>query len=232
MIAVRHQRTGTFAVMDEWSDIRPLRVAVVEDDRITREALAELLANAPGYACVGTFRSIEEALAGPSLQVQVALVDIDLPGIPGSKGVRLLRDHWPGCEVVMLTVYPDANRVFESICNGAVGYLLKKTPARRLLDAIREGAAGGAPLSPEIARQVVTTFRAAPSPPLAAGTLTAQETLVLQLLADGYSYGTVASRMSISVNTVRTYIRNVYEKLHVHTKSEAVSQGLRRGLIR
>lgn len=212
--------------------VSPLRVAVVEDDRTTREALAELLANAPGYVCVGAFRSIEDAIAGPISQVQVALVDIDLPGIPGSEGVPQLRNHWPGCEVVMLTVYPDAKRVFESICNGAVGYLLKKTPARRLLEAIKEGAAGGAPMSPEIARQVVTTFRGTPSPPVAADQLTSQETLVLQLLADGYSYGTVASRMSISVNTVRTYIRNVYEKLHVHTKSEAVSQGLRRGLIR
>lgn len=213
-------------------EIQPCRVALVEDDRTTREALAELLENAPGYTCVGAFRSIEDAIAGPISQVQVALVDIDLPGIPGSEGVPQLRNHWPGCEVVMLTVYPDAKRVFESICNGAVGYLLKKTPARRLLEAIKEGAAGGAPMSPEIARQVVTTFRGTPSPPVAADQLTSQETLVLQLLADGYSYGTVASRMSISVNTVRTYIRNVYEKLHVHTKSEAVSQGLRRGLIR
>ena len=210
-----------------------LRVAIVEDDRTTREALAELLANAPGYACVGAFRSVEDAIAGETSQVHVALVDIDLPGMPGSEGVRLLRNHWPRCEVVMLTVYPDAHKVFESICNGAVGYLLKKTPARRLLEAIREGAAGGAPMSPEIARQVVTTFRAAPSPPvLTDDGLTSQETLVLQLLADGFSYGTVASRMSISVNTVRTYIRNVYSKLHVHTKSEAVSQALRRGLIR
>jgi DNA-binding NarL/FixJ family response regulator len=218
--------------MNGSSAIRPVRVAVVEDDRTTREALAELLANAPGFVCVGAFRSIEDALAAPNAQIQVALVDIDLPGMPGSEGVRPLRDRWPGCEVLMLTVYPDANRVFESICNGAVGYLLKKTPARRLLDAIREGAAGGAPMSPEIARQVVTTFRATPPPRVAADALTSQETAVLQLLADGYSYETVASRMSISVNTVRTYIRNVYEKLHVHTKSEAVSQGLRRGLIR
>lgn len=218
--------------MKEPSEIRPLRVAVVEDDGTTREALAELLAGAPGYVCVGTFRCIEDAIAGETLQVQVALVDIDLPGIPGSEGVSLLRDQWPGCEVLMLTVYPDANRVFESICNGAVGYLLKKTPARRLLDAIREAAAGGAPMSPEIARQVVTMFRAAPRELPSGEALTPQETQVLQLLADGYSYGNVGSRMAISVNTVRTYIRNVYEKLHVHTKSEAVSQGLRRGLIR
>ena len=214
------------------SELRPLRVAIIEDDRTTREALAELLANASGYVCVGAFRLIEDAIAGEPLQVQVALVDIDLPGMPGSEGVRPLRDHWPGCEVLMLTVYPDPKRVFESICNGAVGYLLKKTPARRLLEAINEAAAGGAPMSPEIARQVVTTFRTTPSPRVADDALTSQETIVLQLLADGHSYETVASRMSISVNTVRTYIRNVYQKLHVHTKSEAVSQGLRRGIIR
>jgi DNA-binding NarL/FixJ family response regulator len=209
-----------------------LRVAIVEDDKLTREALQELLDHSDDCACVGAFRSVEEALAADTSKVNVALLDIDLPGMPGSEGVPLLRDRWPGCEVLMLTVYPDQRRVFESICNGAVGYLLKKTPARRLLDAIREAAAGGAPMSPEIARQVVTMFRATPKALPAGETLTPQETQVLQLLADGYSYENVGARMSISLNTVRTYVRNAYEKLHVHTKSEAVSQGLKRGLIR
>jgi len=210
----------------------PVRVAVVEDDRLTRLALQELLDHAEDFACVGAFRSIEDALSADPGAVNVVLMDIDLPGIPGSEGVHLVRDRWPGCEVLMLTVYPDREKVFQSICNGAVGYLLKKTPARRLLEAICEAAAGGAPMSPEIARQVVTMFRAAPRELPVGEALTPQETQVLQLLADGYSYENVGSRMSISLNTVRTYIRNVYEKLHVHTKSEAVSQGLRRGLIR
>ena len=210
----------------------PLRVAVIEDDRLMRLALQELLNQSGEYTCVGAYRSVEDAVAAAVTEVHVALLDVDLPGVPGSEGVRLVRDRWAGCEVLMLTVYPDRQKVFESICNGAVGYLLKKTPARRLLDAIREAAAGGAPMSPEVARQVVTTFRTAPEELPLGGALTPQETQVLQLLADGYSYENVGTRLSISLHPVRTYIRNVYEKLHVHTKSEAVSQGLRRGLIR
>jgi DNA-binding NarL/FixJ family response regulator len=131
----------------------------------------------------------------------------------------------------MLTVYSDEQSIFESICNGAVGYLLKKTPAARLLEAIREAAAGGAPMSPEIARKVVTLFRKTPTVERPAEELTAQELRLLQLLAEGHSYQAAAERLGISVNTVRSYIRNIYEKLHVHSKSEAVSKALRSGLI-
>jgi len=131
----------------------------------------------------------------------------------------------------MLTVYAEQATIFESICHGAVGYLLKKTPAARLLEAIREAASGGAPMSPEVARKVVTLFRKTTSAEPAAEPLTSQELRLLQLLAEGYSYQAAADRLDITVNTVRSYVRNVYDKLHVHSKSEAVSKALRQRLI-
>ena len=212
---------------------RSLRVAIVEDDRTTRDGLSTLIKGTVGYECVGTYVSVEDALAWPdSPEPDVMLLDIDLPGISGSQGVRLLRERYPSMEVLMLTVYADEAKVFESICNGAVGYLLKKTRAPKLLEAIREAASGGAPMSPEVARKVVTLFRKAPPPESNGDVLTSQELRLLQLLADGHSYQAAGDRLTISVNTVRTYVRAIYDKLHVHSKSGAVSQAMRRGLIK
>lgn len=208
-------------------------MAIVEDDRTTRDALATLIGGTVGYACVATYVSVEEALAWPDgPEPDVMLLDIDLPGISGSHGVRLFRERYPSMEVLMLTVYADEAKVFESICNGAVGYLLKKTRAPKLLEAIREAASGGAPMSPEVARKVVTLFRKSPPPEPNADVLTSQELRLLQLLADGHSYQAAGDRLTISVNTVRTYVRAIYDKLHVHSKSGAVSQAMRRGLIK
>src|SRR5215510_2549754 len=210
----------------------PLRVALVDDDPTTREALAQLIDGASGYRCVGRYDSVESALGAPRDRApQVLLLDVNLPGMSGSEGVRELRRRFPATEVLMLTVYAEEDKVFESICNGAVGYLLKKTPPHRLLDPIREAAPGGAPMSPEIARKVVQLFRRAPAIESGDEPLTSQETRLLQLLAEGYSYQAAGERMAISVNTVRSYVRIVYDKLHVHSKSEAVSKALRRGLI-
>jgi DNA-binding NarL/FixJ family response regulator len=209
----------------------PLGVAIVEDDPTTRNALAALVDGAPGYRCAGRYGSVDQFLHTGSGGAQVVLLDINLPGISGAEGVRLIRERWPSAEVLMLTVYSDEHRIFESICNGAVGYLLKKTPAPRLLEAIREAATGGSPMSPEIARKVVTLFRKTPPAEPLCEPLTAQELRLLRLLADGHSYQAAADRLDITVNTVRGYIRNVYEKLHVHSKSEAVSKAIRAGLI-
>ena len=147
----------------ERSSPAPLRVAIVEDDVTTREGLAALIDGTPGYRCVGRYGAVEELLRKPpDRPADVLLLDINLPGISGAEGVRLVRERWSSTDVLMLTVYSDENKIFESICNGAVGYLLKKTPPARLLDAIREAASGGAPMSPEIARKVVTLFRKTP----------------------------------------------------------------------
>lgn len=210
----------------------PLRVVIVEDDGATRDGLAALIDGTSGYRCVGRYDSVEQALAGSIERgADVVLLDVTLPGMSGSAGVRALRDRWPSTEILMLTAYTEEDKVFESICNGAVGYLLKKTPPARLLEAIREAATGGAPMSPEIARKVVTLFRkAAPAEP-SAEQLTPQELRLLQLLAEGNSYQAAGKQLEITVNTVRTHVRNVYDKLHVHSKSEAVSMAMRRGLI-
>ena len=209
-----------------------IRVAIIEDDRIMREGLGMLIGGTPGYRCIGTYRSIENALAA-DLQIRpdVVLLDIDLPGISGSDGVHVLKQKFPAVQVVMLTVYADQDRVFQSICNGACGYLLKETPPAKLLESISEAHQGGAPMSPEIARKVVSVFQKTGPPAKADTPLTAKEVRLLQLLAEGFGYEGAAQNMNISVNTVRNYIRSIYEKLHVHSKSEAVSKAFRNRII-
>lgn len=212
----------------------PLRVAIVEDDAAMSGGLAALIDSNAGYRCAGRYGSVEELLRRPPARdVDVILLDINLPGVDGAQGVRLLRERFISTEVLMLTVYADEQRVFESICNGAVGYLLKKTPPAKLLEAIREAANGGAPMSPEIARKVVTLFRTARGDHAERNdVLTPQEVRLLQLLAAGHSYGAAGDELDISINTVRSHVRNVYDKLHVHSKSAAVTKALRNGLIR
>jgi len=210
----------------------PILVAIVEDDRATRDGLAMLINGTPGYVCVGAFPSVEEALRLIDQRLpEVLLLDIQLPGMPGSEGVRVFREKFPPIEIVMLTVLAEQDKVFESICNGACGYLLKETPPAKLLEAIREARNGGAPMSPEIARKVVKLFQQTGPPEKFDQQLTPQEARLLKLLAEGYSYARAAEQLKISVNTVRDYIRSIYDKLHVHSKSEAVSKALRNRLI-
>jgi DNA-binding NarL/FixJ family response regulator len=210
----------------------PLLVGLVEDDDLVREGLRVLIDGSPGFHCVGAWPSVEDALAAlPADVPDVLLMDIQLPGLSGAEGVRLVRERHPAVEVLMLTVLAERARIFESICNGACGYLLKNTSPARLLEALREAKDGGSPMSPEIARKVVELFRKTPPPPVENSDLTAQETKLLGLLSEGHGYQAAADRMVVSVNTVRNYVRSVYEKLHVHSSSEAVSKALRLGLI-
>jgi DNA-binding NarL/FixJ family response regulator len=212
--------------------IPEVRAALVEDDDLVREGLRALIDGSAGFSCVGAWPSVEEALAAlPGDPPDVLLMDIQLPGVSGAEGVRLVRERLPGVEVLMLTVLAERARIFESICNGACGYLLKDTPPARLLDALREAKDGGSPMSPEIARKVVELFRRTPPPPADETHLAPQEVRLLGLLAEGHGYQAAADRMFVSVNTVRNYVRSVYEKLHVHSSSEAVSKALRLGLI-
>ena len=213
-------------------DPRELSVALVEDDDSTREGLRMLIHGSPGFRCVGAYPSFEAALPGLAQDLpDVLLMDINLPGLSGREGVRIVKDRWPAVEVLMLSVYGEQESVFESICNGAAGYLLKKTSPARLLEAIRETTEGGAPMSPEVARKVVTLFRATPRLNPVETRLTPRELQLLALLAEGHGYQESADRLGVSENTVRNYIRSIYEKLHVHSKSEAVSKALRQGLI-
>jgi len=209
-----------------------IKVIVVDDDRMTREGLGLIINGTPGYNCVGTFISVEEALRRFADKTpDVMLLDIHLPGILGSEGVRMFKEKCPTLQILMLTIYAEQEKVFESICNGACGYLLKKTPPGKLLEAIREAHEGGSPMSPEIARKVVTLFQKIGPPEKLDQNLSPQEKRLLALLAEGNSYKVAAARLNISVNTVRNYIRSIYEKLHVHSKSEAVSKALRSHLI-
>ena len=205
-----------------------LSVAVVDDDRGTRDGLAALIGGTPGFRCVAAYGSVEEALKRLADRApDVLLLDIHLPGLSGSEGVRLLRDRYPRTQVLMLTVFVDEERVFESLCNGACGYLLKKTPPARLLESILEAHAGGSPMSPDIARKVVVALQRSGPTEKPEQALTPHEVRIVRMLADGDSYQDVGDRLGITVNTVRNYIRRIYEKLHVHTKSQAVSKALR-----
>lgn len=197
-----------------------IRVAVVEDDPGIRDGLAALLAGADGFACVGVHESVEAALAGFDGAADVVLMDIQLPGMSGTEGVRHLRARHPTVAVVMLTVFEDAERVFEALKAGATGYLLKRTPPAELLAALADVHAGGAPMSGAVARKVVESFRQSPAVPDAG--LSAREGEVLDLLARGYRYREIAGELFISPETVRSHVRRIYEKLHVRSRTEAV----------
>src|SRR2546428_9242986 len=189
----------------------PINVVVVEDDRFTREGLALIISGTPGYNFVGAYSSVEEALRRlPVKSPDVMLLDIHLPGMLGSEGVRVLKEKHPTLQVLMLTIFAEEDKIFESICNGACGYLLKKTPPARLLEAIREAHEGGSPMSPEIARKVVTLFRNTHEPPNPDERLTPHETRLLKMLAEGHSYQSAGGDLGITVNTVRNYIRSIY----------------------
>ena len=210
----------------------PIAVLIVEDQREIREGLARLIDRAPGVRCIARYRSMEEALAARlSEPPTVALLDIGLRGMSGIVGIEPLKARYPDVLVLMITVHNDDERIFEAMCAGACGYLLKKTPPAKLLEAIREAHEGGAPMSPEIARKVITLFQQSGPPEKLDEPLTPQETRLLKLLSEGYSYQNSAGQMNISINTIRNYIRSIYEKLHVNTKSEAVSKALRHRLI-
>jgi DNA-binding NarL/FixJ family response regulator len=210
-----------------------IRVAIIEDQATVREGLALLINDSPGMLCVGAWRSMEDGL--PALQEarpHVALVDIGLPGMSGIEGIRLLKQRQPELQMLILSVYGDDDRIFNAMCAGACGYLLKKTPPERLIESLREVAAGGAPMSPEVARRVIELFRHFRPTEQAAYRLTEQETRLLNLLARGHHYKTAAAELNISVHTVAFHLRSIYEKLQVHSKSEAVAKALREGLVR
>jgi DNA-binding NarL/FixJ family response regulator len=212
---------------------QPIRVALVEDDHRLRKGMAMLINASPGFSCIAEYGSVEEVIHArpPCEHPHVVLLDIHLPGVSGSEGVSRVRERFPDAVVLMLTVFEEEDLIFESLCNGADGYLLKKTPPARLLEYVREAASGGAPMSPEIARKVVRIFRQVAPPSRVEVRLSPQELRFLGFLAEGHSYASAAETMGITINTARNHVRAVYEKLHVHSKSEAVSKALRAGLI-
>ena len=209
-----------------------IKVAIVEDQRDIREGLASLIKFTDGYQCSGSFRSMEEALEKIRFELpHIMLVDIGLPGMSGIEGIRLLKESWPGILVLMLTVYEDDEIIFDALCAGACGYLLKKTPPARLIESLNEAMNGGAPMSPEVARRVIKLFRQISPPEKADYELTPHELRLLKLLVEGHNYKTAATAQGVKVTTIAFHMRNIYEKLQVHSKSEAVSKALRNRLV-
>src|SRR5271156_1746076 len=206
-----------------------IKVAIVDDDEGIRVSLATLIRRAPALRLTGDYPDAETALKEiPNRQPDVVLMDINLPGMNGVECVRQLKTILPKTQFLMLTVYEDSDSLFNSLKAGASGYLLKRTASARLLEAIRDVHAGGAPMTPQLARRVVQFFTkpaAAQASPVSL--LTAGEKEFLDQLANGYAYKEIADRMKISIDTVRSYVRTVYEKLHVHSRTEAVVKYLR-----
>ena len=212
---------------------RTVRIVIIEDRREIREGLKTLIAYTQGYECVAAYRSMEEAL--PEIErvhADVGLVDLGLPGMSGIEGIQRLRQIVPQMPSLVLSVYDDDERVFQAICAGACGYLLKNTPPSELLAAIREAASGGAPISPKIASKVLALFRQILPPASSPAALTPHELRLLRLLVEGHNYKTAAAEMGVSVHGISFHTRNIYDKLQVHSKSEAVAKALRLGLVR
>ena len=209
-----------------------IKVGVIEDNHKFREALEFLLNHTPGYQCVGSFRSIEEALERIQFNLpDVALVDIGLPGMSGVEGVRILKERYPALVMLMNTVYDDDERIFQALCAGASGYLLKKTPPSRLIESLNEAIGGGAPMSPEVARRVLALFRQINPPEHEDYRLTPHELRLLKLLVEGHSYKTAATQLGVTVKTISFHLQKIYEKLQVHSKTEAVAKALRNRLV-
>lgn len=204
-----------------------ITVSIVEDDPDIRESLALLINGTPGYACIGAYPNCEKGIKGILKDPpDVVLMDIGLPGISGIEGIKILKEKMPELDILVLTIQSDDRVVFQALCAGACGYLVKDTPPARLLEAIRESYDGGAPMSTRIARMVVESFRVTPET-----SLTQRETEVLTHLCKGQSYKTIADELFISEETVRRHIKNIYRKLEVHSKSEAVAKAFKEKLV-
>ena len=201
-----------------------IAISIIEDDVPAREILAEWIRRAEGFQCVSEHADAESALGSlPREKPAVVLVDINLPGINGIECIRRLKPVLPQTQFVILTVYEDDNHIFKALAVGASGYLLKQTPRQMLLTALREVHDGGSPMSSSIARKVVQSFRRPAPVPGDAVSLSPREQEVLELLARGFLYKEIADSLHLSVQTVNTYIRRIYEKLHVRSRAQAIA---------
>ena len=202
----------------------PIAIALIEDDVPVREILTTWLREAEDFACVGAYPDVESALGKiAALKPEVVLVDINLPGLSGIECVRQLKPRTPRTQFVMLTVYSDSNHIFDALSAGATGYLLKSTSREALISALREVRAGGSPMSGNIARTGVQLLQQPKTTTRSADELSKREQDVLALLAQGYLYKEIADTLGIGTETVNTYIRRIYEKLHVHSRAQAVA---------
>lgn len=221
-----------------------IRVAIIEDRQEIREGLQQILDDADGYSTVAGYGCMETALPGlreimkdPELAPSAVLIDIGLPGMSGIDGIRRLKSEFPRLSCLVLSVFQDDNRIFEAICAGASGYLLKTTPPDRLLVSLREVVEGGSPMTPEVARRVVDLFRRFGSPKKNQenqeedSNLTPHQKRILSLLANGYTFKAVADELSVSINTISYHARGIYDKLQVHSKSAAIAKAIKNNVI-
>jgi DNA-binding NarL/FixJ family response regulator len=227
-----HDDTGASSHSPSRAEIK---VAIIEDQRKFRDYVAALIDGSAGFRCAGSYRSMEEALdhLGAAADLpDVVLVDIGLPGMDGIEGIRILKERHPKLILLMHTVYDGDERIFDALCAGATGYLLKKTAPARLLESLREAMAGGAPMTPEVAHQVIRLFREIRPSEKLDEQLTPHELRLLEMLAAGHNYETAAAELNVTTHTISFHLQRIYEKLHVHSKTEAVAKALRNRLIK
>jgi len=205
-----------------------IRIGIVEDDEQIRLGIQTYLNQQSGFTCPATYGSVEELLKDLPLTqpLQVLIMDIGLPGMSGIDGMKIVKEKYPETDVVVFSVYNDDKRIFDSLCAGATGYLLKNTPLEEIKEGIELLAQGGSPMSPQIARKVIEHFNPGKKKE-SISPLSAKEKEIVVGLVDGLSYKLIANRMNISIETVRFHIKNIYRKLHVHGKAEVISKSLK-----
>ena len=219
---------------DNSDSAEPVRVAIVEDHRGLREGMNWMLESSPGYLCTGAYESCEELIAAwdttPPESSDIVLMDIGLPGMPGTEGARRVKELYPHIQIIMLTMHEESEIIFEAIQAGAVGYLLKSTSPAEVLQAIQTVRAGGSSLSGPVAMRILEKYQQNQGNPRKEYNLTEREMDILHGLVNGLTYKMLADSLSISIDTVRSHIKNLYEKLHVHSRNEAVALAVNRGL--
>jgi DNA-binding NarL/FixJ family response regulator len=210
-----------------------IKVAVFEDNKVLRESLQQLINNTGDMACVGAFPDANKLVRNMELSnPDIVLMDIDMPGVSGIEAVQIIKEKFPHVHILMQTVFDDNDKIFAAICAGASGYILKKTSPLNMLQAIRETNEGGAPMTPSVATKVLQMFRIqTPATTKEFIDLSEREKEILALLVKGNSYKMIAAECFISIDTVNTHVRHIYEKLHVHSKSEAVAKAINQKLI-
>ena len=227
MSAPHHNKPAAKNTTASKSD--PLQVCMVEDDARVRETLGDFINQSEHFRCLRTFPDAESALVElPRIKPDLLLMDVRLPGMPGIECVRAIKTLLPNLPVVMLTAFDEEDFLFDSLKAGANGYLLKRTPGPKMLEAMQEACLGGLPLAPYMAAKVGNYFKNLARPEAGIETLTQREQESLQLLADGFRYKEIAERMGIGLDTVRKHVRSIYQKLHVSSRTEAVVKYLRR----
>ena len=212
-----------------------LKVAIFEDNKLLRDALQMIINGTPGYCCVGTFPDCNRLRRDiDSTMPDVVMMDIEMPGMNGIEATALITDNYADIKVLIQTVFQDSERIFKAICAGASGYILKSDPPAKQLDALQEAYNGGAPMSPTIAKQVLAFFTRKNvilvAPDAGAPVLSEREREILSLMLQGHNYKTIATRIFISYETVRSHVKHIYRKLHVASRSEAIMKATQQGL--